>query len=334
MKPIWLSAALIISQLPFSRLVAQPAEAPLLQKGDRIVLIGNSLFERARLFGEIEATLQTSSDGFSLRNLAWSGDSVFGDARSYFGTPAEGLARLSGHLKEAKPNIILLGYGSEAAMSVSQGWTDDPAHASASANGVEESRKTFLNGYQALINQVRASSGDGLRQIVLVSPPPLENLGKPFPDQTENNRRIAFFRDGIKDLAKKNSLPFIDLFAQMGGDAFDGKAANPALTEDGLHYTEAGHALIARELAKSLGLNVKPLPSNKHSAYHKLKQEVIEKDRLFFHRWRPANETYLFAFRKHEQEQNAKEIPSFDPLIAEQEAKIQEARAAMFADIP
>jgi len=334
MKPIWLSAALIISQFPCSRLIAQPAEAPLLQKGDRIVLIGNSLFERARLFGEIEATLQTSSDGVSLRNLAWSGDSVFGDARSYFGTPAEGLARLAGHVKETKPNLILLGYGSEAAMSVDQGWTVDATYAKASASGSEESRQTFLNGYQALINLVRAASGDELRQIVLVSPPPLENLGQSFPDQTENNRRIAFFRDGIKDLAKKNSLPFIDLFAQMGGDAFDGKIANPALTEDGLHYTEAGHALIARELAKSLGLNVKPLPSNKHSAYQKLKQEIIEKDRLFFHRWRPTNDIYLFSFRKHEQGQNAKEIPSFDPLIAEQEKKIQEARTAMFADIP
>jgi hypothetical protein len=29
---------------------------------------------------------------------------------------------------------------------------------------------------------------------------------------------------------------------------------------------------------------------------------------LFFHRFRPANSTYLFGFRKHEQGQNAKEM--------------------------
>ncbi len=39
------------------------------------------------------------------------------------------------------------------------------------------------------------------------------------------------------------------------------------------------------------------------------------KDQLFFHRYRPQNETYLFLFRKHEQGNNAVEIPQFDPLI-------------------
>ena len=53
-----------------------------------------------------------------------------------------------------------------------------------------------------------------------------------------------------------------------------------------------------------------------------LRQTIIKKNELFFHRWRPQNQTYLFGFRKYEQGQNAKEIPMFDPLIAEQEAKI------------
>ena len=46
------------------------------------------------------------------------------------------------------------------------------------------------------------------------------------------------------------------------------------------------------------------------------------KNTLFFHRYRPQNETYLFLFRKHEQGNNAVEIPQFDPLIAELEKKI------------
>ena len=53
-----------------------------------------------------------------------------------------------------------------------------------------------------------------------------------------------------------------------------------------------------------------------------LRQTIIKKNELFFHRWRPQNQTYLFGFRKHEQGQNAKEIPMFDPLISEQEEKI------------
>src|SRR5260221_1241440 len=52
----------------------------------------------------------------------------------------------------------------------------------------------------------------------------------------------------------------------------------------------------------------------------------IAKNTLFFDRWRPQNETYLFGFRKHEQGQNAKEIPMFDPLISQQEAEIAKLR--------
>jgi hypothetical protein len=47
---------------------------------------------------------------------------------------------------------------------------------------------------------------------------------------------------------------------------------------------------------------------------------------LFFHRWRPANETYLFLFRKHEQGNNAKEIPQFDPIIEKREHEIEQLR--------
>jgi lysophospholipase L1-like esterase len=58
----------------------------------------------------------------------------------------------------------------------------------------------------------------------------------------------------------------------------------------------------------------------------RLREAIIEKNRLYFHRWRPQNVTYLYGFRKHEQGQNAREIPQFDPLIAEWEAKIAKLR--------
>jgi hypothetical protein len=53
-----------------------------------------------------------------------------------------------------------------------------------------------------------------------------------------------------------------------------------------------------------------------------LRQAIVAKNELFFHRYRPQNETYLFLFRKHEQGNNAAEIPQFDPLIEEKEAEI------------
>lgn len=53
---------------------------------------------------------------------------------------------------------------------------------------------------------------------------------------------------------------------------------------------------------------------------------INAKNRQYFYRWRPQNETYLFGFRKHEQGQNAREIPLFDPIVAELEAKIATLR--------
>ncbi len=53
-----------------------------------------------------------------------------------------------------------------------------------------------------------------------------------------------------------------------------------------------------------------------------LRQAILAKNLLYFHRWRPQNETYLFGFRKHEQGQNAREIPQFDPLVEKTEGTI------------
>lgn len=58
----------------------------------------------------------------------------------------------------------------------------------------------------------------------------------------------------------------------------------------------------------------------------RLRKAIQQKNRLYFYRWRPQNVTYLFGFRKHEQGQNAQEVPKFDPLIAEQEQRIHQLK--------
>ncbi len=60
-----------------------------------------------------------------------------------------------------------------------------------------------------------------------------------------------------------------------------------------------------------------------------LRAAIAEKNMLYFNRYRPQNETYLFLFRKHEQGNNAVEIPQFDPLIAEKEKEIARLRIPM-----
>lgn len=68
-----------------------------------------------------------------------------------------------------------------------------------------------------------------------------------------------------------------------------------------------------------------------------LRQAIVKKNELFFHRYRPQNNTYLFLFRKHEQGRNAAEIPQFDPLIEAQEkiiAGLRQPRKHVFEIVP
>ncbi len=62
------------------------------------------------------------------------------------------------------------------------------------------------------------------------------------------------------------------------------------------------------------------------AAVEALRQKVIEKDTMYFHRWRPQNVTYLFLFRKHEQGNNAKEVDDFEPIVAKLDAEIHQLK--------
>jgi len=55
-----------------------------------------------------------------------------------------------------------------------------------------------------------------------------------------------------------------------------------------------------------------------------LRKTIARKNQYFFHRYRPQNETYLFLFRKHEQGNNAVEIPMFDPLVESLDREIRQ----------
>jgi hypothetical protein len=126
------------------------------QDGDRLVLIGNTVLEREQRYGSFEPRLALAlgETKVSVRNLAWSGDTVFGHARSYFGPPEEGLQRLAAHLEMLKPTVVILCYGSELAFERLGGLPD------------------FLTGYRSLIELIRAKS-PGVR-VIIATPPPLE----------------------------------------------------------------------------------------------------------------------------------------------------------------
>jgi len=271
------------------------------QENDLVVFLGDTWVEREQRDGFIETALLMSGGIADLRfrNLGWSGDTVECDARGYFGGAAEGFDRLTAGLSELRPTVVLLSYGAGASFSGQSGVT------------------AFRQGYERLIERIGSAAAP--REIVLISPPPAENLGAPLPDMTAHNRDLSLYRDSIRDLAAARKLRFIDLFEALGA----GKPQSRRLTDNGIHYTSEGYALIAKQLLSGLGLAVvEPRPQHTE----RLRETINAKNRLYFHQWRPANETYLHLFRKHEQGNNAAELPLFDPLIKAKELEIEVLR--------
>jgi lysophospholipase L1-like esterase len=78
----------------------------------------------------------------------------------------------------------------------------------------------------------------------------------------------------------------------------------------------------ARQWAKGIELNQGP----DLDRAEQLRETIVAKNREYFHRWRPENDTYLLGFRKHEQGQNKAELPQFDPIVARLEDEITRLR--------
>jgi lysophospholipase L1-like esterase len=285
---------------------AQPAAAPRaeIRDGDRIVWLGNTLVEREQRYGYWETALNATHPGkrFTLRNLGWSGDTVFGDARAAFDTPAKGFERMVGLTLELKPTTVWVAFG-----------------ANESFDGVAGLPR-FEQGLGKLLDAIRPANA----RIVLFTPAPVQAFpGHLDPSARDaHNKDLALYADSIRRIAAARGLAVVDLFAALGPTFADGP-----ITENGIHPTGAGY----RESAASgfIAAFGTPPQTLDWTRLDALRQAVVVKNELFFHRWRPQNETYLFGFRRHEQGKNAKEIAEFDPLVSKAEESVEAARAAL-----
>ncbi len=266
------------------------------RQGDMVALTGSTFLEREGRYGYIETALTQAYPalGLRFRNLAWSADTVFGHARSYFGPPQEGFDRLKGHLELVKPTVVICQYGS--------------AEAWAGSEKVSE----FVDGYARLLDMIDAAAGKP--RVLLLSPLPAEHR-PPAPDPSGYNADLVVYRDAIRRLAEDRGAAFVDALSLARRLP---ESVRP-LTENGLHFSQRGYAALG-----ALAPVVTGAPAAAPAVDETLRALVVEKNRLFFHRWRPANETYLFGFRKHEQGRNAVEMPMFDPLVEKAEQAIAE----------
>ncbi|MBI1784294.1 SGNH/GDSL hydrolase family protein [Candidatus Sumerlaeota bacterium] len=292
-----------------------PREPFDLHDGDRVVFVGGAFFERELQYGHIEAALSARwpDRHITFRNLGLSGETVFGDSRAGFETAKEGYQRLIEETKFTKPTVIFLAFGEN--------------ESSKGEAGVE----VFIAGLDKLIGDLKETGA----RFVILSPYRHEKLASPMPNPQARNEAIELYAAALKKYARANGHRYVDLMKLTTPDSLGDTPF--AITDDGIHLTSDGYRRATGLIMQSLRLKLSEVermaePTARSAIQaeldaarmKKLRQLIIEKNRLYFHRYRPENWTYLFGHRVHEQGRNAKEIPQFDPLIEQKEKEISE----------
>jgi lysophospholipase L1-like esterase len=294
------------------------ADAPpafTLGSNDVVAFAGGSDVAAAQDSAHLETLLAAKFPGARFRNFGWEGDTVFAQRRDV------GFPPLSEHLKRARVTVLFLEFGRAEAL-----------------NG-NESVPNFFAAFEKLLNECVKQTP----HILLVTPPPFESGGDLLPDLSKRNGQLAAHVNAIRTLAKQRSAPLVDLFAEFGGATHE----EPQLTDNGLQFTPRGQALVAARFARQLGFpelasragSMRADGAWSNSEFEKLRQLVIEKNKLWFNYWRPQNWAFLGGDRtsqpssRDHRNPNVRWFPAemekYVPLIQEKEAEIEQVAATI-----
>ncbi|MEM6366616.1 MAG: SGNH/GDSL hydrolase family protein, partial [Planctomycetota bacterium] len=324
-----LSASLVgplIGLLTATGRVSAAEPKSMLAKGDRVVFIGDALIEQEQYHGwiELELTRRLRSGNVIFRNLGWSGDTPAGKSRTGlslvqagYEPEGEGWRQLQKQIKQTQPTVALIGYGMASALEAK----DDGVASQTEAD-------QFVSQYNRLIGFLRKVQPDC--RLVCLSP--ITPVGK--TSLTDDD--IRQYQQAVQTIARDHQALFIDL---------SNLAMDDALRKDPIHLNDDGYRAAAQLIAESLVASSPDAPSptdtdselvgdlktDGPSRDEMLRKSIIEKNRLWFHRSRPANMAYVFGFRKREQGQNAIEIPQYDPLIEQLEQRIAKLSAGVIS---
>lgn len=198
-----------------------------LTDGDRVVLLGNSLFENELRHGYLELTLTTRwpHAAVTFRNLGWNGDTVWGEARTYI-SPPSGYQLLIEQVAKSEPTVVFIAYGSIE-----------------SEKG-EAGLPRFIEGLSALLDEIERLGA----KPVLLSPVPVlsADVNKDFVDR---NAELERYGASIKEIASRRNARFIDIFNPLLQ-----KSKQIKLSENGIHLNEYGYYYLANAIETGLGL--------------------------------------------------------------------------------
>lgn len=293
-KSIVLTALLLVGVASLFALWMSRDQHPLLtlNKGDHVVIIGNTTAERMQYFGHFESLLHARYPEHELvvRNLGYSGDEVKLRPRSLnFGSPDQ-------HLSMWEADVILAFFGFNE-----------------SFRG-EEGLERFEAELDDFITHTLAQeyNGESAPRLALVSPIAHENLNDPsLPDGSETNPNLELFTEAMSRITAKHEVSFVDLFSPTQELVRD---TPEPLTINGVHLSDSGYSKLAPVLADGLfgpARDTVQIPAQ-------LQSEVNEKNFFFFHRYRAVNGYYIYGGRSQRDHGNP---PFTDSYVMENERR-------------
>lgn len=199
-----------------------------LKDGDRVVFLGNSIFENEFQFGYLELALTTrfADKGITFRNLGWTGDNVWGEARSTYTNPPTPYEHLMEDITKAAPTVVFLAYGGVEAQEGQAG----VAH--------------FKDGLNKLIDKIESL---GAKTILLSTIPVVST------DTSQHiaarNADLQLYSKAISEVAAQRSKQFIDVYQPI-----ESLTKKEHIVENTVHLNEAGYYHLALILEHALGL--------------------------------------------------------------------------------
>ena len=196
--------------------------------GDRIVFLGNSLFENDFQYGYLEYALTTRYNDRELtfRNLGWTGDNVWGEARSTYTNPPTPYQHLMQNITTAKPNIVFLAYGGVESQDGEAGIPH------------------FNEGLNKLIDKI-----DSLGAIsILLSPIPVVSTDTSI-NLSKRNHDIELYAAAIAKIAATRGKQYIDIYTPIWETS-----KKETIIEAGVHLNEVGYYYLANIIENGLGL--------------------------------------------------------------------------------
>ena len=249
-----LSLALILSGMFLASCTQAPPQLGL-EEEEVVVLTGGTDMAYLQRAGYLETIL---TDAFAdvrptFRDLSWEADTVFRQGSALERWREDGFGDWDAQLERVGTTVVIAQYGKLESMTRSEGL------------------ESFESVYNALIDGFLEHA----EQVVLVSPTPFEKpTSESLPDISRHNQSLAQYVRATKKIAAERGLLFVDLFSD----------AKSGLTQNGMHLKEESIQHVSETIAEKLGIEI---PSwDQLAALH---AAVVEKQRLWFDYWRPAN---------------------------------------------